>query len=143
MQTSLFSRTLLTHEKVWDRDNNMLLDRPDAEDKADSARLTQTHLEQINANIKFRKISEFFEKTAYLHLVPQLLRHPDAFTGKRFGADPFGRDFLEQIARMPEKIKTWFCLAPTLLRGSVYLYEFPRWSVGTSKEARRDVAAAP
>ncbi|MCP4699738.1 MAG: type II toxin-antitoxin system VapC family toxin, partial [Gammaproteobacteria bacterium] len=25
------------------------------------------------------------------------------------------------------------CLAPTLLRGSVYRYEFPRWSVGTSK----------
>lgn len=94
-------RSILTYEKVW-QNGNQLLNRPDIDDKKDSARLTQTHLEQINANVKFRDISKIFESILYLHLVPQLLRYPEAFPGSTIPGDPFGRSFLERVARTPE-----------------------------------------
>ncbi len=88
------------YEKV-SRGNEVLLNRPNIDDKLDPARLTQTHLEQINANQHFREISKFFEAVTYLHMIPQLLRHPEAFTGPGITGDPFGRNFLETIARTP------------------------------------------
>lgn len=94
-------RSILTYEKVW-QNGNQILNRPDIDDKKDSARLTQTHLEQINANVKFRDISKIFESILYLHLVPQLLRYPEAFPGSTIPGDPFGRSFLERVARTPE-----------------------------------------
>lgn len=83
----------------------MVLKRPDDEDKHDPLRLTQTHLEQINANKPFRPVAEFFSKTLYLHLVPQLLRHPEAFSGQGLPGDPFGRSFLERVAATPSKTR--------------------------------------
>jgi len=88
----------LTYEKVWSKDN-LILDRPDKNDSKDRARLTQTHLEQINANQKFRDISRFFESILYLHLVPQLLKHPNTFTGPDLPGDPYGKGFLERVAK--------------------------------------------
>ncbi|MGH7450533.1 MAG: AAA family ATPase, partial [bacterium] len=55
-----YRQPLLTFERVW-RGDDLLLDRPDESDKQDVLRLTQTHLEQINANTKFREIAKFFE----------------------------------------------------------------------------------
>lgn len=49
----------LTHEKVW-KNNKQILDRPDDDDKDDRLRLSQTHLEQINANAQFRDVQKFF-----------------------------------------------------------------------------------
>jgi predicted ATPase len=40
----------------------------------------------------------------YQHLVPQLVREPDRSVGRR--QDPFGGDFLEEVARTPEKTRT-------------------------------------
>lgn len=94
-------RSILTYEKVW-QDGHQILNRPDRDDNNDSARLTQTHLEQINANVNFRDISKFFESILYLHLVPQLLRYPEAFPTSAIPGDPFGRSFLERVARTPE-----------------------------------------
>ena len=91
----------LSYERVWHNDIQ-ILNRPDENDKEDSARLTQTHLEQVNANVKFRDISKFFESILYLHLVPQLLRYPGAFSGSVIPGDPFGRSFLERVTRTPE-----------------------------------------
>jgi predicted ATPase len=68
-------------------------------------RLTQTHLEQINSNADFRDIAVFLQSTLYLHLVPQLLRHPQAFSGPEMPGDPFGRSFLERIAKTPDKTR--------------------------------------
>ena len=51
-------RTFLTYERVW-RERKLLLDRPDAKDKKDPDRLTQTFLEQINVNAEFREIPQF------------------------------------------------------------------------------------
>ena len=89
----------LTHEKVW-KENMQILNRPDKEDQKDHERLTQTHLEQVNANKPFRDVSRFLEGITYLHLVPQLLKHPNAFTGPDLPGDPFGRGFLERMSKV-------------------------------------------
>lgn len=95
---------VLSYERVW-KNGEQLINRPDSEDKKDNLRLTQTHLEQINANAKFREISKFLESISYLHLVPQLLRYPEAFTGPGIQEDPFGRNFLGRVIKTPEKTR--------------------------------------
>jgi len=97
--------TIITQEKVW-HNGNLVLDRPDENDKKDTARLTQTHLEQIITNELFRPIVRFFEAFTYLHLVPQLLRYADNFQGTWIEDDPFGQGFLERVANTTERIRT-------------------------------------
>ena len=91
---------LVSKEQVW-RGRTQILNRPDPEDKLDLSRLTQTYLQQVNANKDFRPIAEALGQIRYLHLVPQLVREPDRSVGKV--RDPFGGDFLEQLARTPKK----------------------------------------
>nr|VFJ91917.1 MAG: Predicted ATPase [Candidatus Kentron sp. LFY] len=103
-ETRGYRRALLTYERVW-RGNEKILDRPDEEDRKDPVRLTQTFLEQINANQAFRDIADFFQSIAYLHLVPQLLRFADSIQGRVLESDPFGQGFLERIAGTPDKTR--------------------------------------
>jgi len=91
-------RTLISAEQVW-RGEERLLNRPDDDDARDSARRTQTHLEQIQANAEFRPIADFLGEITYLHLVPQLLKYGDRIGGQRLEGDPFGQGFLEGVAR--------------------------------------------
>jgi len=88
----------LAYEYIWEGEEQ-ILKRPDDSDKKDELRLTQTHLEQISANERFRNVAKFFDSVLYLHLVPQLVRNPRAFTGPGIPGDPFGRNFLERVAR--------------------------------------------
>jgi len=97
-------RILISEELVL-HDGKHVLCRPDSEDEADAARLTQTHLEQIQANAEFRDIAEFFGKTTYLHLVPQLLRFGNRIGGHQLEDDPFGQGFLERVARTTAKTR--------------------------------------
>lgn len=83
------------------RNNQPVLERPSAEDKADPQRLTQTHLEQVNVNKPFRELASFFASIRYLHIVPQLVREPDRSVGR--ANDPYGGDFLEQVAKTPAR----------------------------------------
>jgi predicted ATPase len=99
-----YRRPILRFEKVWS-DEKLIRERPDRNDKADEERLTQTHLEQINSNAEFREVARFFESVRYLHLVPQLLRHPEAFQGPSLPDDPYGRNFLELVVKTPEKTR--------------------------------------
>lgn len=78
-----------------------IIRRPDPDDEADHARLSQTALEQVNVNRPFRELLDFFASVQYLHVVPQLVREPDRSRGKI--NDPFGGDLLEQIARTPKR----------------------------------------
>nr|NQU90112.1 AAA family ATPase [Bacteroidota bacterium] len=94
----------LTYEKIWCGEK-MILNRPDQQDKKDKERLTQTHLEQINANKEFREVARYLESTVYLHLLPQLLKHPHSFTGPDLPGDPFGKGFLERISKVNEKTR--------------------------------------
>jgi len=96
-------RVPIVAREVVRRGDDTVLERPDKDDKADISRQTQTHLEQVNANKKFRELAEFFAQVRYLHLVPQLVREPDRSKG--LSRDPFGGDFLEQLARTPKKTR--------------------------------------
>ncbi len=77
--------------------------RPTPEDESDPARLTQTYLEQVNVNREFRDLATFFASIQYLHIVPQLVREPDRSVGR--SNDPFGGDFLEQVAKTQERTR--------------------------------------
>ncbi|GIV25480.1 MAG: chromosome segregation protein SMC [Bacteroidia bacterium] len=101
-------RAVIKREKVVRRNpttgkEEILLERPTHEDTADPERLTQTHLEQITMNQAFREVALFFASVRYLHIVPQLIREPDRSVGRKH--DPYGGDFLEQIARTSEKTR--------------------------------------
>jgi predicted ATPase len=99
-------RPIITQEKVWrGNEPEPIIMRPDADDNKDSERLTQTYLEQINANAKFREIAEFFGAINYLHLLPQLLKAGDKIGGNRLEDDPFGQGFLERIANCQPKTR--------------------------------------
>lgn len=88
-------RPLVRKELVWSN-GKKILQRPHRADEKDPKRLTQTHLEQINANREFRDIVDMLAKLRYLHVVPQLVRDAERSRGRR--RDPYGGDFLEQIA---------------------------------------------
>jgi len=103
-QTSGSRLPFLEYERIW-RGDTQLLNRPDESDEKDRLRLTQTHIEQISANQEFRDVAKFFDSVLYLHLVPQLVRNPRAFTGPGIPGDPFGRNFLERVARTQARSK--------------------------------------
>lgn len=92
-------RPIIRKETVRHRGRH-ILERPDADDEQDQERLTQTYLEQVNVNRRFREVASFFDGVRYLHIVPQLVREPDRSVGRP--NDPFGGDFLEQVARTSE-----------------------------------------
>ena len=75
----------------------VLFQRPNAEDEADPQRKSQTYLEQVNVNREFRELVDFLGSVRYRHIVPQLVRDPDRSIGRE--NDPFGGDFLDQLAR--------------------------------------------
>lgn len=82
------------------KNGQRLLDRPNPADQLDDALLTQTHLEQVNANREFRQLASFFESVQYLHVIPQLVREQAAPLDAA-ADDPFGGDFLEKVAKTP------------------------------------------
>ena len=95
-------RPILKEEKVW-RGDNLILNRPDDEDSNDEERLRQTYLEQTIANREFRDIAKFFASVRYYHIVPQLVRDPERSIGRQ--SDPYGGDFLEQIAETDKRTR--------------------------------------
>lgn len=92
----------VAHERV-SHNGLQLVSRPDDDDKDDLARLTQTYLEQVNVNRDYRGLADFLSSISYLHIVPQLVREPDRSVGRR--NDPYGGDFLEQIAGVQERTR--------------------------------------
>ncbi|TGO01912.1 chromosome segregation protein SMC [Candidatus Thiomargarita nelsonii] len=96
----------LAYERVW-KGKEQIIERPDSDDKKDKLRLTQTHLQQINANLEFRNIAQFFESVCHDHLVPQMVRYSNEFSGSSISGDPFGRNFLERVAKTQEKIRNY------------------------------------
>ena len=82
-------------------DGKVIMCRPNENDKKDPELLTQTHLEQVTTNKEFRAVVDFLSSIKYMHVVPQLIREPDRSVGKK--DDPFGGDFLEQLAKTKPK----------------------------------------
>lgn len=97
-------RILVSKEEVWQGGERILV-RPSAADLTDPTLLTQTHLEQIQANGRFRDVVDFFGSITYLHLVPQLLKFGERIGGKRLEDDPFGQGFLERLAKTPARTR--------------------------------------
>ena len=93
----------IVKKEIIRKNGSEILSRPDDDDRRDPVRLTQTHLEQVNVNQAFRDVATFFASVRYLHIVPQLIRDPERSAGRK--NDPYGGDFLEQIARTPEKTR--------------------------------------
>jgi predicted ATPase len=88
-------------KEVVIKNGKRILERPNEEDEGDPSRLSQTFLEQVSANKDFRIIAESLAQIRYLHVIPQLIREPERVAHRR--NDPYGSDFLEQIAKTPEK----------------------------------------
>lgn len=126
-------RPVIRREAVA-KNGNQVLVRPNADDDKDPERLTQTYLEQVNVNQPFREVADFFSSVRYLHIVPQLVREPDRSVGRQ--NDPFGGDFIEQIARTPSKTRdAWLRRIREALRVAVpQLKELDLW---------RDVRGTP
>jgi len=97
-------RVLITEETV-DHRGKEVLRRPGLDDDADTDRRTQTHLEQINNNARFRAVVDCFSATTYLHLVPQLLKHSGEIGARVLENDPFGQGLLQRIAKTPKKTR--------------------------------------
>jgi len=98
-QQSRGSRNTIIRKETMTKDGTTCFDRPDSEDLKDTERLTQTHLEQISTNKEFREIVNFLSSIQYMHLVPQLLKFPEAFSGPDLPEDPFGKGFLRTVAK--------------------------------------------
>jgi predicted ATPase len=110
-------RPFIVQERVAKRGVE-ILKRPDAEDRKDTERLTQTYLQQVNVNREFREVAEYFASVRYFHIVPQLVREPDRSVGRK--SDPYGGDFLEQIARTPDRTRdAWLRRIQDALRVAV------------------------
>ena len=62
---------------------------------------TQTALEQVSANRKFREVADFLSEVKYLHLVPQIVRDPTR--GGLGHNDPFAGSFLAEIGQCPKR----------------------------------------
>ncbi|RIK22928.1 MAG: chromosome segregation protein SMC [Chloroflexi bacterium] len=96
---------VLRHEAVY-KDGQEVFKRPNSDDAQDPLRLTQTALEQINLNVAFRDVAQFFEKIYYLHLVPQVIRTGGNLIGSNGAmAESYGRNFLERVAKTPERTR--------------------------------------
>ncbi len=104
-ESSGHRRNLITRECVWHRELGRLLNRPNTQDRQDKELLTQTALENTLANTKFRDIAKFLSAITYMHLVPQLLRHPELSSSAQQATDPFGQRFLERVAKASEAIR--------------------------------------
>ncbi len=101
----VYKRCSVVHEAAYRGGKLVAPSRPTAADGMDSELLTQTHLEQIQANKPFRQIKDLFDSTSYLHLVPQLVRYPANLSRPGVMGDPFGEEFLSRIATTAEKLR--------------------------------------
>ena len=97
-------RPIVAAEKVI-KNGTVLFSRPDDSDKEDPELLTQTRLEQIGLNKDFRELAQLFQRTSYLHLIPQLLKFPSLANRNTNGTDPFGIQFLHRIMETPERTR--------------------------------------
>ena len=93
------SEPSITHECLWKK-GELLHARPDA--AADTARPTQSFLENPTAHDEFGEFVRFLGNVTYLHLVPQFLRFSAPLRDEVIKEDPFGQRFLEKIASVPE-----------------------------------------
>ena len=105
-------------EELVTKNDREILRRPDDRDRKDEVLLTQTHLEQIASNQRFRPIADYFDRVQYFHLVPQIIRDPSRTLVAN--DDPFGSDFIVQMnATAPRTRDAWLRRMREALRAAV------------------------
>ncbi|HNB57454.1 MAG TPA: AAA family ATPase, partial [bacterium] len=97
----------LKYEKVWNHNDDLIINRPDSEDEKDERLLEYTLLEQPTGNRKFRDVGDFFSSIQYLHIVPQLLKDPKSYIHST-QEDYFGRDFMDRINKTNKNTRVSF-----------------------------------
>lgn len=85
--------------------NELVCDRDAQKADEDEETLKYTHLEQVNANRKFRELQTFFQNIEYLNVIPQLVRESSSLMQSFSKEDYYGRNFLEKLAKMNERIR--------------------------------------
>jgi predicted ATPase len=108
-------------ERVEDLDaGERIVDRPNEADQSDEMLLTQTSLEQILANRKFREVAEFFESISYQHVIPQVVREPREFSSTPVKNDPYGRDVIQRIWNTQKRTReAWLRRISSVLQDAV------------------------
>lgn len=96
------NRSSIINKEIMLKNGQVCFFRPDKMDEDDKDRLTQTYIEQITMNKEFRNIVSFLASIQYMHLVPQLLKFPEAFSGPDLPEDPFGKGFLRTVTKTPK-----------------------------------------
>ncbi|WP_235281697.1 AAA family ATPase [Microbacterium azadirachtae] len=121
------NRPIVDEERV-ELNGTVLLERPNQQDKVDAALLTQTHLEQIAANQKFRPLADYFAKVQYFHLVPQIIRDPARVNLS--SGDPYGSDFIAQMNAVSGGTRNaWLRRMETALQAAVPEFQSLRLEV--------------
>lgn len=115
------NRPVVAEERIR-RNGEVVLDRPGAEDREDPERLTQTNLEQISANQKFRSLADYFAKVQYFHLVPQIIRDPARSGGAKHAA--YGAEFIAEMNAVSLKTRSaWLRRMQNALQAAVPEFE--------------------
>lgn len=118
----------IVDEEYVEHNGQPLIRRPIDRDLRDPDLLTQTHLEQIAANQKFRTLADFFAKVRYFHLVPQVIRDPTR--AGMSSNDAYGGDFIAQMNAIQTKTRgAWFRRMQDALQAAVPEFESLRLEV--------------
>ncbi|MBL8162047.1 MAG: AAA family ATPase [Anaerolineae bacterium] len=116
-QRTQFPASPVVESEMVKRNGEILLSRPNDDDRRDERLLIQTALEQIYANKAFRAAADHFAKISYLHLIPQMIRDSTTFPREFDLPDMYGGHFLERIARTHERTrKAWLRRISELLK---------------------------
>lgn len=69
----------------------------------DGLTYSQTLIQQVSENEKFRDLVQFFDAIRYLHVVPQIVR--DARRALERGEDAYGGDLLRRVSETPRRTR--------------------------------------
>lgn len=95
-------RPIIQRELVTNK-GEIILDRPNQQDRDDPERLINTDLGTIQSNKEFREISSFLGSVNYLHIVPQFLRNPERVVSVK--NDPYGADLPSRMAKVHKRTR--------------------------------------
>jgi len=100
------SQAKIVKEEVFSYEKQKYVCKRSAQNKdEDEETLKYTYLEQVNANREFRELQIFFQNIEYLNIIPQLVRESSSALQTYTKEDYYGRNFLEKLAIMNERIR--------------------------------------
>jgi len=93
---------VVDEERVLKNNVDVIVSRPNNDDRADPRLCEQTHLEQLTQNARFRSLADALASVAHVHIVPQVAK--SAFQKDEMALrNAPGSDFIERLATLPDK----------------------------------------